>query len=152
MTKGNLPPSSSESKFVARVANAIIRWTPVGGSGWLLVHFLLGQEWLQSALMFPVLLVTGAWAAYTENFIEAFNLSAGARGKSDAKALSHLLAQVDKDLRWRFSKAEAKYLRSQANACRYFRVEGVSKTQWNANTTLEEVYVPLLLSGRLGGS
>ncbi|MGC1307960.1 MAG: GUN4 domain-containing protein [Phormidesmis sp.] len=144
----NHPTPGPESRIVAKVANAIIRWTPVGGSGWLLFHFVLEQAWLQSALMAPVMLVTGAWAAYTENFIETFNLSAGERGKSDARALSRRLGKVNKDLQWRFAKANDQYRQAQGNACRYYLVEGVNKARWNAKTTLEEVYVPLALSGR----
>ncbi|MEL7355779.1 MAG: GUN4 domain-containing protein [Cyanobacteria bacterium J06560_6] len=98
--------------------------------------------------MSPVMLGTAAWAKYTENFIGTFGDKAGDRGESDAIALSTRLSKWDKDLRWRFSKADAQYLRSQANACRYYSVEGVSKARWNAKTTLGEVYVPLELSGR----
>jgi NACHT domain len=148
MTTGS-PPPSPESRFVAKVANALIQWTPVGGGGGLLIHFLLRQDWILSLLMFPVMLVTVVWAKYTENFIETFGASAGERGASDARSLSQSLARLNKDLQWRFSRADDKYRRAQANACRYYLVEGVGKNRWNPATMLEEVYVPLKLSGRL---
>ena len=137
------PPPSSESRFVTKVANAIIQWTPVGGSGWLLIHFLLRQDWLFSLLMFPVMLVTAVWAKYTENFIETFSQSAGERGKSDARSLSRWLGRVNQSLQWRFAKADDQYRRAQADACRDFRIEGVGEARWNAVPMLEEVYVPL---------
>jgi hypothetical protein len=148
MTTGS-PPPSPESRFVAKVANALIQWTPVGGGGGLLIHFLLRQDWILSLLMFPVMLVTVVWAKYTENFIETFGASAGERGASDARSLSQSLARLNKDLQWRFSRADDKYRRAQANACRYYLVEGVGKNRWNPATMLAEVYVPLKLSGRL---
>ena len=147
MTNSN-PPPSPESRFITRLANALIQWTPVGTGTGFFVHFLLGQDWFLAVCMFPVMLVTAVWAKYTENFIGAFGASAGERGKSDAIALSERLGKWDKDLRWRFSGADEQYLRSQANACRYYTVEGMSKARWNAKTTLGEVYVPLELSGR----
>ena len=137
------PPPSSESRFVTKVANALIQWTPVGGSGWLLIHFLLRQDWLFSLLMFPVMLVTAVWAKYTENFIETFSQSAGERGKSDARSLSRWLGRVNQSLQWRFAKADDQYRRAQADACRDYRIEGVGEARWNAVPMLEEVYVPL---------
>lgn len=147
MTNSN-PPPSPESRFITRLANALIQWTPIGTGAGFLVHFLAGQDWFLAICMFPVMLVTAVWAKYTENFIGTFGDRAGDRGESDAIALSTRLSKWDKDLRWRFAKADAQYLRSQANACRYYSVEGVSKARWNAKTTLGEVYVPLELSGR----
>ena len=144
------PPPSPESRFVTKVANAIIQWTPVGGSGWLLIHFLLRQDWLLSLLMFPVMLVTAVWAKYTENFIETFSQSAGERGKSDARSLSRWLGQINQSLQWRFAKTDDQYRRAQADACRDYRIEGVGEARWNAVPMMEEVYVPLGLRSSFG--
>ncbi|MGB3291428.1 MAG: GUN4 domain-containing protein [Phormidesmis sp.] len=134
------------SRFT-KVADAVIQWTPAGGSGGLLIHFLWQQEWLQAALMFPVMLVTVVWAKYTENFIETFGASAGERGTSDARSLAGGLSQLNKGLQWRFSGANDRYRRAQAIACQDYRIEGVGEARWNAVPMLEEVYVPLGLRG-----
>ncbi|MGI8935832.1 MAG: GUN4 domain-containing protein [Phormidesmis sp.] len=62
------------------------------------------------------------------------------------------ITRLNKNLQWRLSAADDRYLRAQANACRYYAVEGVNKNRWNPATILEEVYVPLELSGRLNQS
>ncbi len=143
------PPPSSESKFVAKAANVLIRWTPVGGGVGLLAHFLFKQDWFLVALMFPVMLVTGAWAAYTENFIETFSLSAGERGKSDAKSFAGWLKQGSEKLQRRFTGADNQFRLAQAEACGDYETEGLSEARWSATPQLEEVYVPLALTGRL---
>ncbi|MBT9315201.1 hypothetical protein [Leptothoe spongobia] len=91
MTASNSPPPGPESKFVTQIVNAVIRITPVGGSGWILVHFLRQQEWIYAVLMFPVMLITGAWAAYTGNFISTSNESAGELGKRHSQSFSNWL-------------------------------------------------------------
>jgi hypothetical protein len=151
MTAGSPPPNpeSPESRLAAKLTNAIIRWTPIGGGGGLMIHSLLKQEWIQAGFMFPVMLAAAVWAAYTENFIETFSAIAGDRGRNDAQSLSQRLARLNKVFQWRFSKADDRYRVAQANACKYYLVEGVNRS-WNRGMVLEEVFVPLKLSGRLG--
>ncbi|MBT9312398.1 GUN4 domain-containing protein [Leptothoe kymatousa] len=148
MTSGSQPPSP-ESKFVARLINTIIRITPVGGSGWILVHFALTQEWIKAILMFPVLVATGFFAHYTEGFIVASNEKAGAMGKRHNDNLATWLGRQNRRLQWAFAKTDQKFARQQAVTCRDYKAEGIADARFNKIPQLEEVYVPLGLNSRV---
>ncbi|EKV02055.1 hypothetical protein Lepto7375DRAFT_4256 [Leptolyngbya sp. PCC 7375] len=148
MTSGS-PSPNPESKFVARLINIVIRLTPVGGSGWALVHFVLAEEWLRAVLMFPVLAATGAWASYTEGFIVASNEKAGALGKSHNDAFAAWLGRNNRRLQWAFAKTDQKFARRQAIVCREYQAEGVADAKFNKVPQLQDVYVPLGLNSRV---
>ena len=88
---------------------------PIGGGGYFFLHYLIQQEWVLTLVMFPVMVVTGIWAAYTENFITRCREIASARGREDPDRLVNLMATLDQALRWQLSEFKGKYLRCQAN-------------------------------------
>jgi GUN4-like/NACHT domain len=90
--------------------------------------------------------VTGIWAAYTENFLARCREIAGDRGREDPDRLLALAKKVDSAIRWQLSGTQGRYLKAQANACEEYTVEGSSKAGgWKL--LLDEVYVPLEVSG-----
>ena len=52
-------------RYVEKTALNIMRWSPVGGSGWLFVHAVRTQDWLMALILFPVTVVYVVWAKYT---------------------------------------------------------------------------------------
>ena len=139
-----------ESQFIARFVNSVIKLTPFAGSGWVMVHFLLNEDWLKAVLMFPVMLITGAWAAYTGSFITASNERAGALGSQHGNSLWDGFGQLNRKVQWFFAKADNKFARAQANACQDYKAEGIAEMKWQTVPLLNEVYVPLGLRGGFG--
>ncbi|MEO1743132.1 MAG: GUN4 domain-containing protein [Cyanobacteria bacterium J06629_9] len=139
-----------ESQFIARFVNSVIKLTPFAGSGWVMVHFLLNEDWLKAVLMFPVMLITGAWAAYTGSFITASNERAGALGSQHGNSLWDGFGQLNRKVQWFFAKADNKFARAQANACQDYKAEGIAEMKWRSVPLLNEVYVPLGLRGGFG--
>lgn len=136
-----------ERRYVQKAVDALIQWSPLGGSGWAFAHFLLQQDWVLAMLTFPAMIVTAVWARYTGNFTARLGEIAGERGTQDADALVALLDRLDRTLRWRFSGFDGKYLKAQASACRaYVGNSEVPLPSGILNPDLEEVYVPLKLS------
>ncbi|MEO1591241.1 MAG: NACHT domain-containing protein, partial [Cyanobacteria bacterium J06632_22] len=144
------PSPNPESQFVSRFINSVVKLTPVGGTGWVMVHFLLNENWLYAGLMFPVMLITGAWAAYTGSLITTSNERAGALGSQHGNSLWDGLGQLNRKVQWFFAKADNKFVRAQANACQDYKAEGIAEMKWQSVPLLEEVYVPLGLRGGLG--
>ena len=148
-----MPPQSSgpkkpspERKFVQQSVNALIRWMPLGGSGWLFVSYLLQQEWLLTLVTFPITAVTAVWAAYSQQFIEQLQDIYGQRGRSDANKLVAWMDSADEALKWQFSGFEARYLECQRLDCQEDDPEGM-KNEGLFTPLLREVFVPLRLSG-----
>ena len=96
--------------------------------------------------MFPITAVTGIWAAYAESFTARFREVAQSRGREDADRVMGLAKRADSAVRWSLSGFEEKYLKAQANACEEYTTEGFAK-RGGWKLLLEEVYVPLELSG-----
>jgi hypothetical protein len=55
---------SAQRRSVNRAINGLIRWMPMGGSGFAFLSFLLRQEWVTSLILFPVMAISAVWAAY----------------------------------------------------------------------------------------
>lgn len=136
---------SPERKFVQQFVNALIRWMPLGGSGWLFVSYLLQQEWLLTLVTFPVTAVTAVWAAYSQQFIEQLQEIYGQRGKADANKLVAWMDSINEALKWQFSGFEAKYLECQRLDCQEEDPEGM-KNEGLFTPLLREVFVSLRLS------
>ncbi len=147
MTSGN-PQPSPEEQFITKIVNAVIRVAPVGGSGWVMVHFLLQQNWVLAGLMFPVMVATAAWAKFTSGFINISGAGAEAYGARKAQGLTTWLDQQNQKLEWRFANTEKKYLQCQAKTVEEYTTEGLSAPQSGKFTLLKDVYVPLKLSDR----
>ena len=147
MTKPTAPDPSSERRYMQKAVDALIQWSPLGGSGWAFAHFLVQQEWAMAMLTFPAMVVTAVWARYTGNFTARLGEIAGDRGTQDADAFARLLDRLDRAIRWRFSGKEGQYLKAQASACRpYVSHNEVPLPSGILNPDLDEVYVPLKLS------
>ncbi len=131
-------------KIVQGFTQALIQWMPLGGSGSAFVSFLLQREWLQALLMFPVMIVTVVWAAYTEAVLTRLREIAQERGRKDVNSLMAWLEEVDRAIRWQLAGTEDKYLQCQGSACREYRTEGYSRGTFVPR--LSEVFVPLELS------
>lgn len=140
--------ASVERRFVQRrIVQPLIQWMPLGGSGWLFVTFLLRQDWTQAVILFPVTVVSAIWAAYTENFVTRMGEIYAERGRRDADGLMNWMGSLDQALRWQLANPEAKYLQCQANECLYNEVEGYKQPDDIKIPLLEDVFVPLELSG-----
>ena len=138
-------PSGPERRWIEHALNAFARWAPLGGGGFAFVHFLFQQEWGMSILMFPVTVVTGIWAAYTENFVARCREIASERGRRDVDTIGDRINQLDQALRWRFSGFERKYRKLVEAACLYSETEGYRQPDDIKIPLLEEVFVPLKL-------
>ncbi|MGA7934951.1 MAG: GUN4 domain-containing protein [Kovacikia sp.] len=136
-----------QRQFVQPAVQALIQWSPLGGSVGLFVHFLVQQEWMLTLLTFPVLIVTTIWAKYTEGFLTRLGEVASDRGRQDVESLGTWMGNLDQALRWQLAKPEAKYLQCQARECFYTDVEGYKQPDDIKIPLLEEVFVPLELSG-----
>ncbi len=144
MSSGNQPPSS-EKDFVEKVTKAALHWMPLGGGLGVLVDALVQQDLLQAVVSFPVLLVTGIWAKYAEEFLARCQEIAGGHGREDPDKIISLLEKTNSAIQWQLSGFQKSYLRAQAADCEEYLVEGYSK-MGIGNPLLKEVYVPLDVS------
>lgn len=140
---------NSERRFVQRSLQSIARWSPLGGSSFAFAAFLLRQEWVVAGLLFPVTAVSGVWAAYSKNFVERLSEIYAERARSDAEGLIAWMDSLDAALRWQFSGFDARYLKQQAKLCQEYTTEGFNPDRTTI-PMLEEVFVPLELSGYFG--
>ncbi len=131
-------------KFVQSSTQALIQWIPLGGSLGFFVSFLLGTQWLQALLMFPVMAVTVVWAAYTEAFLTRLREVYQERGKQDVDSFMVCLERLNQALIWQLAGTEDKYLRCQGNACSEYRTDGYHRGTFVP--LLSEVFVSLELS------
>lgn len=138
------PERQVARQHISKSAQALIQWMPLGGSGSVLVSFLLEQNWAMAIATFPVTIVTVIWAAYTESFLTRFREVAQKRGKEDVDALMAWQQNLDEAMRWQLAGTAEKYLRCQGNACRDYTTEGMAST---FKPQLKDVFVPLELSG-----
>ncbi|HEY9814825.1 MAG TPA: GUN4 domain-containing protein [Candidatus Obscuribacterales bacterium] len=141
------PEPSPEQRFVQKTVDAFIQWSPLGGSGFAFVHFLLQQDWMLAILTFPAMVVTSVWARYTSGFTARLGDIAHERSGKDADALAAGLDRLDRSLRSVLSRFDENYLCAQASACRpYVGDNEVPLPSGILNPDLDEVYVPLKLS------
>ena len=146
------PSSSPEKKFVQRSLAAIARWSPLGGTSYAFGAFLLKQEWVMALALFPVTAIAGVWAAYSKSFSEQLVEIYNERAKSDAKSFVEWLDNLNQSLKeaieWQFAGFDEKYLKQQVKPFTRYETEGYRPDQ-TAIPMLEEVFVPLVLSGEL---
>ena len=136
-------------RYVEKTALNIMRWSPVGGSGWLFVHAVRTQDWLMALILFPVTVVYVVWAKYTEGFTEKIGEIYQGRGSSDAEGIVKGIDSGSKALReaiaWRFSRFDQIYLECQINQHQIYKTDGFKQPNLRAN--LEDVFVRLEISG-----
>lgn len=143
---GKTPPSrpSPQQRSVNRAINELVRWMPLGGSGWAFVSVLLKQEWVTSLALFPVMGMSAVWAAYTKNFIEQLQEIYGERGRNDANALVGWLDSLNETVKWQLSGFEGQYLKLQVKPCKDYETEGFSPDV--SIPQLKDVFVPLSIA------
>lgn len=139
-------PPPPDRRRVQQFVQSVIQWAPLGGSGWAFVSFLLQQDWVLSLIMFPVMVVTAVWAAYTENFTATLRDIYSERAKNDAKGLVNFFDSLNETLQWLFYRPQDKYRKCQGYACRDYTTEEVNQPPGITNPLLTEVFVPLELS------
>ncbi len=136
-------------RYIERTALTFMRWSPVGGSGWLFFHAIRTQDWLMAIILFPVTVVYVVWAKYTEGFTEKMGEVAQKRGSSDAEGLVKGIDSRSKALSeaiaWKFSRFDQTYLECQINQHQIYKTDGFTPPNLRAN--LEDVFVPLQISG-----
>lgn len=116
MTPQSSPDPSPDRRYVQKAVDALIQWSPLGGSGWAFVHFLVQQKWALAMLTFPAMVVTAVWARYNGDLTARLGEIAGDRGIQDADALANWLSNIDQALRWQATNPNVKYLKCQADA------------------------------------
>jgi hypothetical protein len=138
-------PRSTERRWLQITIQSFVQWSPLGGSSWMFIHFLLRQEWLVSLIMFPVLVVTIAWAAFSEGFLARWQEIWSDRGRKDADHLMDWLTTLGDALSWQLSGFEKKYLKCLADRCTFSDIEGYKPDRVQV-PMLADVFVPLELS------
>ena len=143
------PEKPAPQKFVEKTALTFMRWSPVGGSGWLFFHAVRTQDWLMAFILFPVTVVCVVWAKYTEGFIEKIGEIYKGRGSSDAegivKGIDSSSKAISQAIAWKFSRFDQTYLECQISQHQIYKTDGFSPPNLRAN--LEDVFVPLEISG-----
>ena len=146
MTELPQRPNPSDRPWLQNIATALIRWMPLGGSGFILASSVWQQDWWMTALSFPATVVTAVWAAYSQSFIEQFQTIAKERGKNHANQLVDWGDSAIATAKWQFSDFEARYLDCQRLACQDDEPIGVRYSDRIFTPLLQDVYVPLQLS------
>ncbi|MCA6510241.1 MAG: GUN4 domain-containing protein [Pseudanabaena sp. M109S1SP2A07QC] len=143
---------SAEKRFVQKLIQAFIEWSPFGGSSFAFGSFLFNQEWAMALILFPVTAVSVVWGAYSKKFIEGLGDSYAQRGSDDAKSL---VANIDlwnqaltETIKWQSSGFEAKYLKCQELDCHEDEAVGFRdyRNRRTRHPLLRDVFVPLELT------
>ncbi len=146
---------TAEQRFVQRqIVQPLVQLTPLGGSGWLFVDFLLKQEWTQALITFPVMAVAAVWAAYSKSVLDRLSEIAAARGTAHVNTWVGWLKIADEAMKWQLSGFEGKYLQCQGSACESDRPIGLDGVGDAAiKPLLQKIIVRLELIGvpQLGG-
>ncbi|MBP0017346.1 MAG: GUN4 domain-containing protein [Cyanobacteria bacterium SBLK] len=131
-------------QFIHGVAQNLIQWMPMGGSGAAFLSFAIEQDWVMALLMFPVMAVSVVWANYTKSFLGRLSEISSDRGREDVNALVAFKERLDRAIAWQLAGTDDQYLRCQGNACLRDTAEGVTST---FKPLLKDIFVPLELSG-----
>ena len=147
-TSSNLESHKKASRtWINKTIIPLIRFSPVGGSGFMLISLFLQQKWVYVIISFPITLVAVIWAAYSDSFLTTFSEIYAQRGRQDANSLMTWVDKVDKSIKetikWQLAGVEDKYLQSQGNDCKYCTTEGTASI---FTPILKDVFVPLELS------
>ena len=126
-------------RFGRLLAQSLIRHAPLAGSSWLLIAYILHQEWMQAVSIFPFTVIAAIWAGYSKTFLEKIAERSEERGREHAYALVKSLDRFFRSL----AQPEAKYLDCQLKDCIYNDIEGYE--QRNV-FLLRDVFVPLKLT------
>ena len=134
---------NDEEEKVARkwVTQSLIQWMPMGSSSDILASFLLKQDWAMALLMFPVMIITIGWAAWSESFLNQLRKEYQKKGKQDFLDVKNWLEKTDKAvkqaIKWQIARTEEKYLRYQGNDCEEYTTEGFKSLS-------DRIFIPML--------
>jgi len=147
--------SSPEKRWLINSLGTIARWLPLGGTIFPFASFLLQQEWVTALALLPVTAVSGIWAAYSKNFIDELIRLYSERATQDARSfvewLDNLNQILKESIEWQFAGFDDKYLKQQVKPYTQYVTEGYNPDK-TATPMLEEVFVPLQLSGELSSA
>ncbi len=138
--------------FVNQGIDALIRFSPVGGSGFILVSSLLNQDWIVSIISFPFTLVSVIWASYSESVLTRFSEIYKQRGKQDVDSFMASVDKVDKTIKetikWQLAKTEEKYLRCLkiTDDHLFYLTEGLEQKE--TSLLLNDVFIELRITGQ----
>ena len=138
-------------RYVSRPIRAFVQWLPAGAAGGQLLSMVLHQEWAQALLLFPVNVVTGGWAAYSNGFIDTFEGICAERSKTHALSFVKWMDAANEAIMWQFSRFDAKYLKRQAERHNdYYGTDDTKQPEGIFQVDLEDVFVPLRLDFSTG--
>ena len=130
-------------KFINKTAETIVRLFPLGGSTAITLSLIRNQDWLMVGLMFPIMVVTVAWAAFSEGFLLTIQENATELGKNSGNAFTTWIKAIYLTIRWRFAGADEQYLKCQGYRCQDYETEGFKGGLNISTPLLNEVFVPL---------
>jgi hypothetical protein len=129
--------------FVQGIAQALIQWMPVGGSGAVFFTFLLRQDWLMAIVTLPITAIAVFWAAFTGGLLSKIQEIAKSMGEKSGTFLGKWLRAILEGIFWQLIRTEANYLKCQGLEVSQSKTEGLSTFK----PSLKDVFIPLELSG-----
>ena len=127
-------------------AQVLIRWLPLGGSGFAFLSLLLKQEWLIAVFIFPLMIVAVFWAAFTNGFLSRINEISEDAGKQGANELAKFIKSTIEAIKWQLAGVDEKYLKCQGSSCSDYETIGFNQPAGTSMPLLKNVFVPLELS------
>ncbi|MFN9173603.1 MAG: hypothetical protein ACK58N_03560 [Synechocystis sp.] len=101
--------------FVRAIGQVLLQWMPVGGSGFVLLTFLLQQNWLMAVVTLPITVITVFWAGFMEGLLSKIQEASKSIGPEVGGFLEKWLRAIGVGIRWQLAGTEDKYLRCQGN-------------------------------------
>ncbi|MFN5969487.1 MAG: hypothetical protein ACK47N_12320 [Microcystis sp.] len=147
--ESDLAPFKSEHQlargFVQQLGQALIQWLPVGSSSFILVSFLLQQNWLMVVVTLPITAIAVFWASFTRTLLSKIQEMGKKMGEESGTFLEKWLRAILEGIRWQFAGTEENYLRCLGNLheITHSRTEGLSSFK----PLLSDVVIPLELNG-----
>jgi hypothetical protein len=113
--ESDLAPFKSEHQlargFVQQLGQALIQWLPVGSSSFILVSFLLQQNWLMVVVTLPITAIAVFWASFTRTLLSKIQEMGKKMGEESGTFLEKWLRAILEGIRWQFAGTEENYLR-----------------------------------------
>jgi hypothetical protein len=124
----------------------VVKFLPVGGSGFAFVSFLFKQEWFLAIITFPATLIAVAWIAWSDSVLIRVYEIFKEKGTKDVNLFMAWQQNLNEAIKWQLAGIEDKYLKLQGNTCKDFTTEGYKPGSSIFVPLLNEVFVPLDLS------
>ncbi len=133
-------------KAVQGVAQILIQWLPLGGSVFAFASFLFNQEWFIAVFIFPVMIVTVFWAAFTKGFLNRIDEISEEYGETGANNFVKFIGTIVEAIKWQLAGTDDKYLKCQGSECIDIETIGFNQPSGTFMPLLKDVFVPLELS------